>query len=120
MEIQYRTLEWAQSLIDELLGDSRSSKSDNHLKAIMHAVLGEELRELSDGDTFGERALEGHFVRTASVFATEDCHFMTIGADEYNAFVKIKYKNVRDAKHLLLVEKFPGYSNLPSEDIWKF
>ncbi len=115
----FASLETVQALVSDLF-DTQEEDTDDALSIAVRGLLGGTVRELVGGDTFGERAMEGSAVRTASVVTMDVCHFMTLGVEEYNAFVKMRFKEMRDEKHQLLVEKFPGYSRLPTEDLWKF
>lgn len=117
--LPFAPVEVVQALLADLLSAQLEPGADA-LSVAVRGLLGGPVRELLAGDTFGERAMEGAAVRTASVVALDVCHFVTLGAEEYNAFVKTRVKAARDEKHQLLVEKFPGYSRLPSEELWKF
>lgn len=114
----FKNQEFAQALIDELV--AATENNEDHLMLIYKAILGKHIRDMNSGEYFGERALDGNTVRTASVTTLEDCHFVTLTAEEYNTFVKMKHRLLREAKHALLTEKFPGYSFLPTEELWKF
>lgn len=117
-DMMYKPQNLAQKYADDLLRFSNSNNLD--LMVIFKSLLGTYIREMSAGEYFGERALDGMTLRTASIVALDDCHMLTLTADEYNGFVKIRHKLLRDMKHNLLTEKFRGYSSLPSEELWKF
>ena len=117
MENNYKSLEAAQKTIDDLLPDGYS---DALMKIVLSAVLGKAIRVLEPGDICGEKALDSYSARSASVVAITDCDVMTLSAEDYTMYVKMKAKAVRDQKHQLLVEKFPFYSKMPQEDLWKF
>lgn len=110
--------DFSQSFADNMV--SHATNPDSAYPIIFKALLGSLIREMSSGEHFGERALEGNSVRTASVATLDECHFLTLAADEFNTFIRNKHRLLKEAKHSLLTEKFPGYSSLPEEELWKF
>jgi len=118
-DFAFKSMDYAQHFIDKMLeGEDRNDQS--RIMIAFKTVLGKNVRDMGEGDTFGERALEGHNIRTASVAAFDHSDFITLGVDEYNLFVKMRFKMIRDVKHQLLVDKFPAYSRLAPENLWNF
>ena len=114
----YSGQDFCQAYISELI--KYATNPDTAYPVLYKALLGSFIREMGAGEYFGERALEGSTARSASVATLEDCHFLTLSAEEYNHFIKNKHRLLKEAKHSLLTEKFPGYSSLPEEELWKF
>lgn len=82
--------------------------------------LGAVLSPMTAGDIFGERALQGNFPRTASVFTRTRCFFLTVNQDDYNTFLKREQFLERVRKQRLLYDNFPGCSEIPEELYWRF
>lgn len=82
--------------------------------------LGSVLRPMTAGDIFGERALQGNYPRTASVFSRTNCCFLTINQDDYNTFLKREQFLERARKQRILYENFPGSSSIPDEIYCRF
>ena len=74
------------------------------------------MRELKNGDGFGEQALLRNMRRTATVVAKNDCDVLVI---EKKDFVMIfeKYKRSIIAKERLLSEVFPLCKEIAKEKI---
>lgn len=113
-----QAIEFAQTYLRELV--KYATNRDAARSVILKAVLGKFLREMLPGQSFGERALECNAARSASVVTLDDCHFLTLSAEEYNQFIRNKHKILKEAKQALLHDKFPGYSSLPGDETWEF
>jgi len=82
--------------------------------------LGRVVRELGPGSSFGERALQGETLRSASVITTTPCIFIYLEAGEYNAFVKASATARTVEKIQLIYNSFQGSEKMDNEDFWQF
>jgi CRP-like cAMP-binding protein len=86
----------------------------------LRKYLGTVIRELGAGVVFGERALEGETLRTASVVTVTQCEMIVLGATEYNALVKSSASSKNMDKIRMVHAIFKGSDKLDFETFWQF
>lgn len=112
--------EFLAAFSSECHRDSSQDSSSDLYRLVCRKYLGEPLRELGFGEIFGERALDGETLRTASVVAITDCVLICLGAGEYNEFIKKVSRNNRNTKLHLIKAAFQGSDKLTFEELWQF
>ena len=93
---------------------------NDEYKLVLKKILGESIREIGAGEIFGEKALDGETLRSASVITVSDCKFMSLGKQEYNSFIKTAVRQKRNEKFSLLHQIFEGSEELDFETFWQF
>lgn len=97
---------------------------DDRIPEIYHRFIkkymGPAIRDLDAGSIFGERALEGESLRTASVISLTPCDVIVLGVVEYNSLVKSAANTKQMDKVRMIHNTFRGSDRLDFELFWQF
>lgn len=81
------------------------------------AEMGVKIKDLKEGEGFGEKALIENSKRTASILTNTNCEFILVFKDDYLSVVN-KFDNRRQAKIQFVKTKIPFMDSINSMEIW--
>ena len=82
------------------------------------AEMGVKIKEMDEGEGFGEKALvERDGKRTTSVVTNADCEFIVITKEDYLNIIR-KYDKRRQIKEEFMKQHIPNLSTINSPAIW--